>query len=256
MARIRTIKPEFFKHEGLYDAERETGLPLRVAFAGIWTQCDREGRFAWRPRQLKTDVLPYDDVDFSRVLDALTTRGFIVRYASPEGDFGCVPSWSRHQVLNNREKASDIPPPTTQAIEAAAKPDACATREPRVPDATLQLPSGREGERKGKEGEREGSSNAPSAPTTAEGREVAWEGRVIRLTRRDYDRWRLAYPNADIDAELQAADDYYATNRPKDGNWFFAVSSWLKRANGSPRLSVVNGGDKPDPRGEYGRDWF
>jgi hypothetical protein len=104
--------------------------------------------------------------------------------------------------------------------------------------------------------EEENHSNAPPAPTAAEGKDIAWEGRVIRLSRRDYDRWRLAYPNADIDAELQAADDYYATNRPKDGNWFFAVSSWLKRANGAPRLSVVNGGDKPDPRGEYGRDWF
>jgi hypothetical protein len=35
MARIRTIKPEFFRHGGLFDAEIETGLPLRVAFAGF-----------------------------------------------------------------------------------------------------------------------------------------------------------------------------------------------------------------------------
>ncbi|GAA4169527.1 hypothetical protein [Shinella granuli] len=82
MARIRTIKPEFFKHEGIFDAEQETGLPLRLAFAGLWTQCDREGRFAWRPRQLKVDILPYDELDFLRVLDALATRGFIVKYAS------------------------------------------------------------------------------------------------------------------------------------------------------------------------------
>lgn len=27
MARIRSIKPEFFQHEALYDAERESGLP-------------------------------------------------------------------------------------------------------------------------------------------------------------------------------------------------------------------------------------
>ena len=80
MSRIRTIKPEFFRHEALYEAERETGLPLRVAFAGLWTVADREGRFHWRPRALKLDCLPYDEVDFSRVLDALATRGFIVQY--------------------------------------------------------------------------------------------------------------------------------------------------------------------------------
>jgi hypothetical protein len=70
LARIRTIKPEFFRHADLYEAEKETGLPLRLAFAGLWTAADREGRFKWRPRELKLDCLPHDDVDFSRVLDA------------------------------------------------------------------------------------------------------------------------------------------------------------------------------------------
>ena len=73
VARIRTIKPEFFRHAGLFDLEQETGLPLRVAFAGLWTAADREGRFAWKPRELKLDCLPFDLVDFSRVLDALST---------------------------------------------------------------------------------------------------------------------------------------------------------------------------------------
>ena len=58
--RIRTVKPEFFQHEGLFDLEQFSGLPIRVAFAGLWTCCDREGRFKWRSRQLKTDILPYD----------------------------------------------------------------------------------------------------------------------------------------------------------------------------------------------------
>ena len=33
MARIRTIKPDFFRHYDLYQAEKETGLPVRLAFA-------------------------------------------------------------------------------------------------------------------------------------------------------------------------------------------------------------------------------
>ena len=47
MARIRTIKPGFFRHGDLFDAEQETGLPIRVAYAGLWTACDRKGRFVW-----------------------------------------------------------------------------------------------------------------------------------------------------------------------------------------------------------------
>ncbi|MER8938711.1 hypothetical protein NKH82_04285 [Mesorhizobium sp. M0915] len=141
MSRIRTIKPEFFKHEELFDAEVETGLPLRLSFAGLWTQCDREGRFVWRPRQLKADILPYDDIDFSRVLDALATRGFIVKYTSDGRSFGYVPSWNRHQVINNRESASVLPNP----IENLRRSDASVTRQPRVRHAGKAEGKGKEG---------------------------------------------------------------------------------------------------------------
>ena len=139
MARIRTIKPEFFKHERLFDAELETGLPLRLAFAGLWTQCDREGRFHWRPRALKTDVLPYDEIDFSRVLDVLVTRGFVVKYACQGEEYGCIPSWNKHQVINNRESKSEIPPQPEnkrELVDTVEQSDASATRRPRVGHAT------------------------------------------------------------------------------------------------------------------------
>jgi len=145
MARIRTVKPEFFRHEALYEAERETALPLRVAFAGLWTAADREGRFVWKPRQLKLDCLPYDEVDFSRVLDALSTRGFIVKYVVDGREYGCVPSWNDHQVINNREKPSSIPEPNDTNV---------LTREPRVNYASGAALGNSQGEGKGREGER------------------------------------------------------------------------------------------------------
>ncbi len=153
MSRIRTIKPEFFTHEDLFEAELSTGLPLRLAYAGLWTQCDREGRFKWRPRPLKVAIMPYDDVDFSRVLDALRTRGFIVKYTSENGEYGCVPSWHHHQVINNREKGSALPAPP----ENIEQSDASVTRAPRVDDAAQGEGKGREG--KGKESLSETSSD-------------------------------------------------------------------------------------------------
>ena len=162
MARIRTIKPEFFRHEELYAAEKETGLPLRVAYAGLWTAADREGRFKWSPKQLKLDCLPYDDVDFSRVLDALTTRGFVVRYASEGREYGAIPSWKAHQVINNREQASVIP-------EHNENND--LTRAPRVrlacPTPLVQV----QGEGKGREGE----DAAPTARTPADAEKELFE---------------------------------------------------------------------------------
>lgn len=159
MARIRTIKPDFFRHEGLYEAEVETGLPLRVGFAGLWTAADREGRFKWLPRQLKLDALPYDEVDFSRVLDALMTRGHIVKYTIDGVVYGCIPSWESHQIVNNRETPSDIPAPTDSSIESTG-----STREPRVNNATGTPLCNYQGEGKGKEGKgREGEGDTPRA---------------------------------------------------------------------------------------------
>lgn len=146
--RIRTIKPEFFHHEGLFEAEAQTNLPLRVAFAGLWCIADREGRFKWEPRRIGVQVLPYDGVDFSRVLDALTTRGFVLRYRVGDACFGWIPSFLKHQVINNRESESVLPDPDGNIEETPAnteESDASATREPREDHACSKEGKGREG---------------------------------------------------------------------------------------------------------------
>jgi hypothetical protein len=154
--RIRTVKPEFFTHEGLFELEKETSLPIRVAFAGLWCAADREGRFKWEPRRLGVQILPYDQVDFSRVLDALTTRGFTRRYRVDEKDFGVIPSFPIHQVINNREKESELPEPCNYLDS-----DACATREPPVSHAGKAEGKGKEGNKEGKGKEQEQSLPLP-----------------------------------------------------------------------------------------------
>lgn len=158
MARIRTIKPDFFRHADLFEAERETRLPLRLAFAGLWTAADREGRFKWKPRELKLDCLPHDDVDFARVLDALASRGWLVRYAANGIEYGAIPSWSVHQVINNRERASDIPAPNENNT---------LTRDARVADAPVTPLKQDQVEGKGREGEREIDSEAKASGADA-----------------------------------------------------------------------------------------
>ena len=153
MGRIRTVKPELFKHGELFDAEQESGLPLRLAFIALFTCCDRAGRFKWRPRELKVDCLPHDTLDFSRVLDVLATRGFVVRYADTAGvEYGCIPSFGRHQVINNREKDSELPSPTETGI---------VTRDARVDDATTTRTQGKGKEGNGKGREQEGNGTEP-----------------------------------------------------------------------------------------------
>jgi hypothetical protein len=145
--RIRTIKPEFFTHEGIFDAELESGLPLRIAFIGLWCAADREGRFRWEPRRLKVQILPYEDVDFSEVMDSLEQFGFIKRYG--EGQFGCIPTFASHQCINQRESQSKIPkmgePDDTQSMHMHARAYRCVHSGVNVPRKLRELVFERDG---------------------------------------------------------------------------------------------------------------
>jgi hypothetical protein len=116
MARIRTIKPGFFRHEELYLLEKATALPMRISFAGLWTVADREGRFKWRPKEIKLDVLPFDEVDMEDVLDKLFEAGFILKYCVDGKYYGYIPSFLEHQVINAREAKSTLPVITQQCM--------------------------------------------------------------------------------------------------------------------------------------------
>ena len=108
--RIRTYKPEFFTHPLLADLDRISQLPVRISLMGLWSCSDREGRFKWDARRLGAQILPYDHIDFEIILEILAENKFIVKYEVDEKTYGFVPSFSRHQVINNREQESSLPP--------------------------------------------------------------------------------------------------------------------------------------------------
>lgn len=147
IGRIRTVKPEIFSDEKLWDLSLETGLPLLQAFEGLWCYADREGRFEWRPRALKTLILPYWEGDFQRALEALERGRYVVRYVVDGQTYGVVRGFSKHQRVNQREAQSTIPSPPVTALHVQAPGEG----------------KGRELEGKGREGAR---ADAPPAPVS------------------------------------------------------------------------------------------
>ncbi len=105
MSRIRSIKPGFFRDVDL----GELPVLARVLFAGLWTEADREGRLADKPRQLKADLLPFDECDPDALLALLAAAGFITRYEANGHRYLAIHNWAKHQVINVREPASTIP---------------------------------------------------------------------------------------------------------------------------------------------------
>jgi hypothetical protein len=105
MARARNIKPGFFTNEDLVELDFAT----RLLFVGLWTVADRDGRLQDRPKKIKIDVFPADNLDVDAMLQALHNGGFIARYEVNGGKFIQITNWTKHQNPHHTEKASDIP---------------------------------------------------------------------------------------------------------------------------------------------------
>src|SRR6185437_5481600 len=92
MGRIRTIKPDFFRHELLQELEN-THPKLRpmLVFAGLWTCCDKNGCFEWKPKTLKLDILPFLQFNIAGSLELLSTYGLVVKYEIDGKCYGEIP---------------------------------------------------------------------------------------------------------------------------------------------------------------------
>lgn len=137
MARIRTIKPEFFTSEDVVALS-----PLaRLLYIAIWCEADKEGRLAWKPKTFKIRYFPADDCDIDALCDEIVTRSLCVKYGD---SLAYIPKFKDHQHINPREKESIIPPPNLHR-----KTDACFTRDDA--SVTVDTRSGRKEGREGKE---------------------------------------------------------------------------------------------------------
>lgn len=116
MARIRTIKPEFFTSEDIVEM-----TPLaRLFYVSLWCESDREGRLEWKPGTFKMRYLPGDNCDVSELSKELTSRGLIVLYEVNGKNYAEIPTFKEHQVINNRESESTIPARDTNALRTRA----------------------------------------------------------------------------------------------------------------------------------------
>ena len=144
MARIRTIKPEFFTSEDIVGM-----TPLaRLFYVSLWCESDREGRLEWKPGTFKMRYLPGDECSVQELAAELIDKGLIVLYEVGGKQYAEIPTFTEHQVINNRETPSTIP---------ARSGDATFTRQSGV---KAEGKEGKEG--KGKEGRESLGAAAPA----------------------------------------------------------------------------------------------
>lgn len=116
MARIRTIKPEFFTSEDICAL-----TPLaRLFFQACWCEADREGRMEWKPRTMKLRYFPADDCDIEAIAAEVVDRGLVLLYTAAGKSYAVIPTFTSHQSVNPREQASKIPEPDASVTRADA----------------------------------------------------------------------------------------------------------------------------------------
>lgn len=94
MAKIRGVKPEFWTADGII----EMSIPARLLFIGLWNYACDNGHLRDKPRQIKTRILPGDDVKVEQLLDEMVDAGQIIR----EGGWITIPDLTHHQKPHKR----------------------------------------------------------------------------------------------------------------------------------------------------------
>lgn len=143
MSRSRNIKPGFFKNDLL----GECGPIVRLLFIGLWCEADREGRLEFRPKKLKAEIFPYDDVDIIAGLADLEARGFVRVYSVDSIRYIQIMNWGKHQKPHHKEAPSTIPAMPEKAPESCmshgqAMHDSCMDHGSTMENASCPTDSG------------------------------------------------------------------------------------------------------------------
>lgn len=106
MARIRTIKPEFWTDEDMADLSE----PACLLAIGLLNYADDEGYFNANPKLIKAAVFPIREpsVPIPVLIRELSNCGYLSMFSTPDGkQFGLITNFLKHQVVN-KSKSSKI----------------------------------------------------------------------------------------------------------------------------------------------------
>lgn len=100
MARIRSIKPEFFTDEKV----GECSPNARLLFIGTWVFADDHGNLDRSARQLKAQVFPYDTTEVEPLLQELLRSGMLREYEVDSRKFLHINGFGDHQKIDKPSK--------------------------------------------------------------------------------------------------------------------------------------------------------
>jgi len=104
MARIRSIKPEFWTSEQVM----ECSLNARLLFIGIWNFADDLGRMPLSIKTIKASIFPGDDISIDAIrgmIVELSKNDLVLIYENSGREYLHVTGWNKHQRIDKPQSA-------------------------------------------------------------------------------------------------------------------------------------------------------
>jgi hypothetical protein len=221
MARIRTVKPEFWEDEIIGRLSRDA----RLLFIATFNMADDEGRLRWTPAYVRAQAFMFDDdlslADVARLMMELERAELVVSYEGGKRDqrLSYVRNFTKHQRVD-KPQPSKLPAPPLSDSGALFSLELVPISEdsPNVPG---MISDGREG--KGRE--KEGSERVPRSRASA-------LPKNFDLTDSMKSWAKEKAPDVDVKVEFENFRDWHQAKGSKFIDWNAALRTWLRKSQG------------------------
>ena len=215
MARNRMVKKEFWTD----DKTIELTITERLFFIGMWNFADDEGLIANKPRQMKAQIFPVDDMNhgvISEMLMRLHEIG-LIQFGN-DNTLIKIKNWSRHQKINR-------PTPSVYTFTKGVNEDSVSNHGALTTNIK---------EDKGKEDKLIERNISSQPKKVSSSNLLSYPERVNKFyteLKQDNEyliQLREAYPNVDIPQQLRASKMWLLSNTQKaKKNFKRFVNTWM-----------------------------
>jgi len=215
MARNRMIKKEFWTD----DKTIELTITERLFFIGMWNFADDEGLIANKPKQMKAQIFPVDDITHGAITDMLMRIHEIgLIQFSNDNELIKIKNWTRHQKINR-------PTPSVYTFKKAINDNSVSN--PGALTTNIKERNTKEDNTKEK--------NISSQPKKVSSKPlIPYSARVDMFYKelsqdQDYlKQLKEAYPNVDIPGQISASKMWLLSNTHKaKKNFKRFVNTWM-----------------------------
>lgn len=242
--RIRTIKPEFWKHFQMSQLPAET----RLLALGLLNFADDEGYFSAHPALIRGELMPFEEKTrhIPAMLAALEGIGYVTLTTGIDGQpLGKITNFIKHQRINRPTASKHSRTTHAQLTESSVSNHAQLTHDSALERNREQ---GREEEQgfllapDGAEPPATGSEASAAEPETGSDAKkekggdaeklqwseaTGWQGFTADL----WDELAKAYPACDIRRQFLAMEQWLKANpaKARKSNWRKFVTNWLAK---------------------------